>query len=114
MSLQHEVLERYLEVYRKPTLKFISENTGIQITRVFRLLNGSEMKLHEYQAFLNSLNEKNNRYAKEDEIFKTVREILFLLPEETIEECHQYLKRKIQLRHLFTHKKTDFIKKGGV
>ena len=51
MDLQKNVLNRYLELKGKPTLKEISKDTGIQITRVFRILNGSEMKLKEYGIF---------------------------------------------------------------
>ena len=36
---------------RNPTLRKISEDTNIQITRVFRILNGSEMKISEFEIF---------------------------------------------------------------
>lgn len=51
MDLQKAVLEQYKHAYPKDTLKEISSKTNIQITRVFRLLNGSEMKISEYAAF---------------------------------------------------------------
>jgi hypothetical protein len=40
-----------MEIKGSPSLKIISEDTGIQITRVFRLFNGYEMKLSEYEVF---------------------------------------------------------------
>ncbi|MDP7319301.1 MAG: hypothetical protein QF441_01770 [Bacteriovoracaceae bacterium] len=49
--LQTRVLTLYKQEFPKDTLKDISTRTGIQITRVFRLFNGSEMKLKEYMAF---------------------------------------------------------------
>lgn len=51
MSLQTAVLKQYKETFPKDKLKETSKRTGIQITRVFRILNGSEMKLKEYEAF---------------------------------------------------------------
>jgi hypothetical protein len=51
MELQKIILGQYVLLNGDPTLKFISDDTGIQITRVFRLFNGSLMKLSEYQVF---------------------------------------------------------------
>ena len=47
---------------QEPTLKKIAADTGIQITRVFRLFNGSTMKLSEYQIFQHRVKEKNGTY----------------------------------------------------
>jgi len=60
MKLQKKVLDQYLELFGRPTLKEISNGTGIQLTRVFRLLNGRPMKLFEYEIFENLVNEKLN------------------------------------------------------
>ncbi len=51
MEFQKRVLGQYLELSNNPTLKVIAMDTGIQITRVFRILNGSEMRLKEFLAF---------------------------------------------------------------
>lgn len=51
MCLQKTVLKQYKSIYPNDKLKDISNRTNIQITRVFRLMNGSEMKLCEYEAF---------------------------------------------------------------
>ena len=51
MNLQQSILNQYLELKGKPTLKVISQDTGLQMTRIFRLLNGSTMKVNEYQIF---------------------------------------------------------------
>jgi hypothetical protein len=49
MNLQNEILNRYLKTKKKMTLKLMAEDTGIQFTRCFRILNGSRMKLEEYE-----------------------------------------------------------------
>ena len=51
MSVQSIVLQQFNEAHPKAKLKEISERTGIQITRVFRILNGAEMKVTEWERF---------------------------------------------------------------
>jgi len=58
MMSQQEILDVYVTMFNKPTLKKTSELTGIQITRVFRIMNGSVMSITEYQAFYNLINAK--------------------------------------------------------
>ena len=52
MELQQQIIKHYFEIFGDDkTLKEISNHLGIQITRVFRILNGYEMKLTEYEKF---------------------------------------------------------------
>ena len=51
MSVQSIVLKQFNEKYPNAKLREISEKTGIQITRVFRILNGAEMKVSELEKF---------------------------------------------------------------
>ena len=51
MSVQTIVLKQFNELYPQAKLREISEKTGIQITRVFRILNGAEMKVSELESF---------------------------------------------------------------
>ena len=51
MSVQSIVLKQFNELYPEAKLREISEKTGIQITRVFRILNGAEMKVSELESF---------------------------------------------------------------
>ncbi len=54
-QLQNEVLSEYVKMLGNPPLRVISENTGINMSRIFRLYNGSEMSLKEYQVFKNEM-----------------------------------------------------------
>jgi hypothetical protein len=47
--LQQKLISTYKEIFPKDTYKDISNKTRIQQTRVFRIFNGSEMKLSEYE-----------------------------------------------------------------
>ena len=75
MSLQKSIIKQYKEIYPKDKLKDISDKTGIQITRIFRILNGSEMKLKEYEVFDQIINSKTNNAA----IIKLAKECLLSL-----------------------------------
>lgn len=66
MSLQKSIIKQYKEIYPQDKLKDISKKTGIQITRIFRIfriLNGSEMKLREYEIFEQIINQTTNNAA---------------------------------------------------
>lgn len=54
-QLQTAIIDSYKKKFPNDKLRHISEKTSIQITRVFRILNGSEMKISEYEAFQNCL-----------------------------------------------------------
>jgi methylglyoxal synthase len=92
MELQKTILSQYMLLNQGPTLKKISEDTGIQLTRVFRLFNGSTMKLSEYQIIQQKVKEKMG-------LTDTLEEIAFdcslKLSVEAIKEIEVYLKRKI-------------------
>lgn len=48
LDVQKKMLKSFMESYGSPTLKKASQLTGIQMTRLFRILNGYEMRLGEY------------------------------------------------------------------
>ncbi len=59
MSLQNRVLSEYRQLYPQHTLRETSLQTGIQLTRVFRLMNGAAMKLEEFESFSNAIGLKS-------------------------------------------------------
>lgn len=93
MDLQKTILNQYVLLNGKPTLKKISEDTGIQITRVFRLFNGSTMKLSEYQIFNKKVKEK---MGLTDGIEAIAFECSLRLSPEAIKDLEQFLKRKLE------------------
>ena len=63
-NIQEQILNEYKNKFPNDGLKEISLKTNIQLTRVFRLFNGSEMKLKEYEAFKNIIvDNKESRFA---------------------------------------------------
>lgn len=51
MCLQNRILKEYRSIFPRFTLRETSAQTGIQLTRIFRLFNGSAMRLDEYERF---------------------------------------------------------------
>ena len=94
MELQKIILSQYMLLNQNPTLKVISKDTGIQITRVFRLFNGSTMKLSEYQIFQQRVREK---MGLTDALETIALDCSLKLSPEAIKDIEIYLKRKIEI-----------------
>jgi hypothetical protein len=94
MELQKMILNQYMLLNKNPVLKKIAADTGIQITRVFRLFNGSTMKLSEYQIFQRKVKEKMG-------LTDSLEEIAFncsvSLSPEAIKDIEVFLKRKLAI-----------------
>lgn len=94
MELQKIILGQYVLLNDQPTLKTIAEDTGIQITRVFRIFNGSVMKLGEYQIFQKKVKEKMGlTYSLEAIAY----DCSLKLSPEAIKEIETYLIRKMEI-----------------
>jgi predicted DNA-binding protein YlxM (UPF0122 family) len=52
MNLQQKILIEFQRLFPRLTLQQISKITKIERTRVFRIINGVEMKISEYEVFL--------------------------------------------------------------
>ena len=94
MDIQKTILAQYMLLNHRPTFKKISKDTGIQVTRVFRLFNGSTMKLSEYQVFNRKVKEKMGLTSGLEDI---AFECSMKLSPESIKELEVFLKRKITL-----------------
>ena len=97
---QKEILEKYKALYGKQTLKKMSEQTGIQLTRMFRLLNGAEMKISEYEVLLKLVNEKT--FNPQDPLTRDFEDIFAGLDADSFREFQEYLK---------SYKRTQELKK---
>jgi hypothetical protein len=71
MNMQESLIKRLNQNYPNSTLKEISQLTGIQLTRVFRILNGYEMKVKEYEIIENIILKKSqsNRLSQHIELY---------------------------------------------
>jgi methylglyoxal synthase len=94
MELQKTILNQYMLLNQGPTLKKIAADTGIQLTRVFRLFNGSTMKLSEYQIFQRKVKEM---MGLTDTLEEMAFECSLKLSTEAVKDIEIFLKRKIEI-----------------
>lgn len=76
MKLQQSIIKKFKQTYPQKNLIEISKMTGIQKTRIFRIFNGSPMKLSEYEIFSTIISSK------------TINMLRFI---DTANECLQQL-----------------------
>ena len=102
MELQEQIIKNYYETFgREKTLKEISNHLGIQITRVFRILNGYEMKLTEYEKF-NSITQLENSKNSKNLVETAIRgEKVFSI--KTRNQMKQILEMKIRLQNTISN-----------
>lgn len=96
MSLQNKIFEKYYAAVPKLTYRQISAETGIQITRVFRIVNGSKMRLEEYQAVEQAI----NRHTEPTEYFEFIelaKNCAELLSADALADLKHILIRKVAL-----------------
>ena len=97
MSLQAWILDKYINSTGYKTLKEISKDTGIQLTRVFRLLHGKEMKLAEFEIF------QKKSFGNFDQsltIISLANECAFKLEEPKLLEISNFMKRNLIISEL--------------
>lgn len=97
MELQKKILGQYFILNEEPTFKAIAEDTGIQVTRVFRLYNGSTMKLSEFQIFQKKVKELMGLTHALEEL---ARECSINLSPVMVKELEVFLSRKMQVWNL--------------
>lgn len=94
MELQNKILNQYLVIYGKKSFKAMAQDTGIQLTRIFRLFNGSPMKLSEYQIFEEKIRTK---FGAEKDLEAIAKECMLVLGKDSIKELEECLQRKLEL-----------------
>lgn len=105
-TLEKEVIRRYRQVFPKDTLKVISEKTGIQITRVFRIMNGKPMKVRELEVFERILNKECKESKNLTEIDRLVKIAASALSVRDLDQIIHFIDRKIknaELKQLSTY-----------
>lgn len=93
MDLQRRALEDYQELHGRPTLQWMSRDTGISVGRLHRLRHGLVMKMSEYQV----LRERIDRKRPPRRLTRVVMEIEGSFPAREIDEIHRLLERRLKL-----------------
>jgi hypothetical protein len=100
MTLQEKVIKTYQRHYPKHSLRQISHHTGIQLTRVFRLFNGSPMKLEEYERFKEVLELSESEIKSDSLLVTTAKELQKTLNENSVRKVMDFMIKQIHLHSL--------------
>lgn len=95
---QQEILIKVKGLFPHYKLKDWSSQTGIQLTRIFRLFHGKEMTLSEYMAFQNLLMRVENRPTSKsyDDFCNLSKKTLEHLPLTLIDQMNLILKYHLE------------------
>lgn len=115
--LQSLMVREYKKIYGNPTLKETATLTGIQITRVHRIFNGSEMKLSEYQSFRSLINLKTKKNLNSQESIETLLEnCLKDCSDYVLDDLKNFLRQKLETARLMKRpalKNQNILKAGA-
>ncbi|HXH29915.1 MAG TPA: hypothetical protein VNJ01_03815 [Bacteriovoracaceae bacterium] len=97
-SLQQKTIQRYRQFFPEDTLREISSRTGIQITRVFRLMNGKNMKVGELEAFERAVTVKTAENPNFAHMSTVIESASAVLTNEELGKIADYVQRKVANR----------------
>ncbi len=95
MTLENKIIQRYRLHFPNETLREVSQKTGIQITRVFRLFNGKKMKVSELEAFEAVIQGKKFENQSFNRLNRIAEEASSLLTHDEMDKITDYIERKL-------------------
>ena len=105
VEIQSKLLKTYMSLLLKGTIREMSSDCKIQSTRIFRLMNGHEMKLSEY---LKVQERVITLSTGKSELLEDAFNCEKSLSKHGINEISKVMKRKVRLSKLVNN--TDHIK----
>lgn len=98
MQLQESILNSFKQYYPTITLNESAKLLGINRTRLFRIYNGSEMKISEYESFEKSILEAKG--ISTNNFLNTAKECLANLKKEKLKLLIEQMNEKLVLNSL--------------
>jgi hypothetical protein len=95
MSLQSKTIHRYRQLFPKDSLREVSERTGIQITRVYRLFGGKPMKVKELEAFETAVSLKLAEQPYYTRMHEVLEKAAVILEANDLEKILNHIERKM-------------------
>ena len=79
VEMQKKILKEYCQLNGWPSLREVSDDTGIQRTRVFRIMHGEEMRLGEYQIFKSKVLRRQREWdSHKKDLQEEIKDLLVL------------------------------------
>ncbi len=98
MNLQQSTLHQYRIHYPQHTLKEIAAKTQINLTRVFRLFNGSDMRVAELEAFNDAISNNGQQFLSHDHFLNLAKDFSMLSSNGPRKEIY------LQMKHMLKNK----------
>lgn len=96
-EVQDKLIDTYMGLLSKNTIREMAIDSGIQKTRLFRIMNGQEMKLSEYITLKNRISSLFGKISPVEELAKECEKELSV---NSISEISNYMQRRIRLAKL--------------
>lgn len=96
-KMQKMIVSKFLSVVGKKTFTEYSEMTGIERTRIFRIFNGQEMKISEYEKLNLYLAKHSHHESFDHGFFDDIHEVL---NPDLYKSWQLDIKRKLNLKKL--------------
>jgi hypothetical protein len=109
MSLQKKILNDFRQHFPTYTLREIAALTDIQLTRVFRLINGAPMKLEEFEAFTVAIQNNTSHYASQHHLDRLITEVKNRLSAEEQKKVAHAIEMKLQWHSIVVGNTTENI-----
>ena len=95
MSSRNHLIERYLALAHYPTLRRTAQETGIQVSRIFRIMKQGDLgnlKLGEWQIFARLACQK---LGLEDDLVALAEDCLTNLSKEDLQDIIHFMRRAL-------------------
>lgn len=100
MCWQQAILKRYRETYPKESMRSTAKKLGVHYSRLSRIINGSEMKVSEYESFNKLIAHKS---ITNDYSIRLFNEAMSKLPKKRIKEITILIERSL-INYQIVHK----------
>ena len=84
---QKDIVREYCTLMRWPSLKVISEDTGIHRNRLLRIVKGADMKMSEYELFQSKISRiKKNLHRRRKNFKEELKDLVNLYMEQPLKD----------------------------
>ena len=101
-EMQKKILRTYIQELGKSTIRELARDSKIQQTRIFRLMNGSEMKISEYLIIKSRIAEL---MSKNSDLMINAENCENTLSYHGLSQLSVQMKRKAKLAQIINSKK---------
>ncbi|OUR98896.1 hypothetical protein A9Q84_05645 [Halobacteriovorax marinus] len=93
-EVQNKIIDDYMGLLSRNTIRDMANDCGIQKTRLFRIMNGHEMKLSEYLTLKHRI---STLLDSRSEIENLAKECDKILSPRGVSEISNYMKRRVRI-----------------